>query len=263
MVVICQQPDSFAERKPRLYIDDMKTTLAERLKLARKERGLSQKALGELVGVSQAAIQKIETEKAQSTNKILELAQALNVTPEWLNFGDGPMQKGAPSIPSPGYSTIKDTGLKTVVWEDLTDEERSGFIQIPLLDVSLSAGHGMCALEERSDFSMPFDPRYIKSMGVSESAAKLVRVSGQSMSPVLNDGDIVGVNTNDIEIRDGKTYAICQADLLRVKMLIATPDSVIIRSINREEYPDEIIPRDKFHDEVRVIGKVFWSAHSW
>ena len=54
----------------------MKTTLSERLKEARLARGLTQKALGDLVGVSQAAIQKIETGKANQTTKIVEIANA-------------------------------------------------------------------------------------------------------------------------------------------------------------------------------------------
>lgn len=69
----------------------MNTTLAERLKEARSLRGLTQKALADLVGVSQAAIQKIETGKASQTTKIVELANALMVKPEWLSSGKGAM----------------------------------------------------------------------------------------------------------------------------------------------------------------------------
>ncbi|WP_149010094.1 helix-turn-helix transcriptional regulator, partial [Escherichia coli] len=65
----------------------MKTTLSERLKEARLARGLTQKALGDLVGVSQAAIQKIETGKANQTTKIVEIANALGVRAEWLSSG--------------------------------------------------------------------------------------------------------------------------------------------------------------------------------
>ena len=30
---------------------------------------------------------------------------------------------------------------------------------------------------------------------------------------------------------------------------------MIIRSINREEYPDEVMDRDEFHETIRIIGK--------
>ncbi|EOV9621737.1 XRE family transcriptional regulator [Cronobacter sakazakii] len=238
-------------------------TLAERLKRARTQQGISQKALGEMVGISQAAIQKIETGKAAQTTKLMDLAHALKVRPEWLSSGEEPMRFDGVPTPQPGYSTAHETNLKVKTWEDLDDIQKQDFVEVPLLDISLSAGPGCCVVNESSDFFLTFQRRYLKKMRVPESAAKLVRVNGRSMEPMLNDGDIVGINTGDTEIRDGKAYAICQADLLRVKILIARPDAVIIRSINREEYPDEVIPRDQFHDQVRIIGKVFWSAHSW
>lgn len=242
---------------------NMKMTLAERLKEARKSKGLTQKALGEIVGVSQAAIQKVETGKANQTTKIIDIAQALGVRPEWLASGEEPMRADQKPTPSPNYSTIVPTRLKAVVWEDLTESERNEFIEIPLLNVSLSAGNGDYVVDEESEFSLTFRRYYLWRTGVPESAARLVRISGNSMEPTLHDGDVVGVNLEDTVIRDGKTYAIRQGDLLRVKMLVATPSSIIIRSINKEEYPDEVMSKEEFHRDVHVIGRVFWSSHTW
>ncbi|WP_142891021.1 helix-turn-helix transcriptional regulator, partial [Klebsiella pneumoniae] len=53
----------------------MKTTLAERLREARKAADMTQKTLGDAVGVSQAAIQKIETGRAAQTTKLLDIAK--------------------------------------------------------------------------------------------------------------------------------------------------------------------------------------------
>lgn len=233
-------------------------TFADRLNAAMSASGLSQAQLAEMVGISQPAIQKMSSGKTSGTRKMVELANALKVRPEWLSSGVGEMryQEG------PEPSNIRESSLKATVWEDMNRDSEE-FVEIPLLNVSLSAGNGSCELEESSDFALVFRRYYLKKMGVSESAAKLVRVSGQSMEPTLNDGDVVGVNTQDTAIRDGKTYAIYQSDLLRVKTLIATPTSVIIRSINRDEYPDEVLDREDFQKNVRVIGRVFWSSHSW
>ncbi|HGH2429917.1 TPA: XRE family transcriptional regulator [Salmonella enterica subsp. enterica serovar Senftenberg] len=233
-------------------------TFADRLNAAMSASGLSQAQLAEKVGISQPAIQKMSSGKTNGTRKMVELANALKVRPEWLSSGVGDMRY--PEGPEP--SNIRESSLKATIWEDMNRDSEE-FVEIPLLNVSLSAGNGSCELEESSDFALVFRRYYLKKMGVPESAAKLVRVSGQSMEPTLNDGDVVGVNTQDTTIRDGKTYAICQSDLLRVKTLIATPTSVIIRSINREEYPDEVLEREVFHKNVRVIGRVFWSSHSW
>lgn len=235
---------------------------SERLHEAMQAAGYTQGALAKAVGMAQSSVNKL-LNGAQGSRKTVEIAQVLGVRPEWLSAGTGDMRTDGDRGPNPNYSTIRNTRLKVAVWDDMDEDSRADFVEIPLLDVSLSAGHGCIAIEESSEFSLTFRRHYLKKMGVSESSARLVRVMGRSMEPTLNDGDIVGINTQDTEIRDGKTYAICQADLLRVKILIATPDSVIIRSINREEYPDEVVSREHFQENVRVIGKVFWSAHSW
>lgn len=228
---------------------------------------MTQGALAEAVGMAQPSIWKLVSGGAKGSRKTVQIAHVLGVRPEWLSDGIGPMRpddaEQNSSEPSPSYSTFRNTRLKAGVWEDMSDLQKQEFVEIPLLSINLSAGPGSCPVQEDEEFTLSFRRHYLKSRNVPEESARLVRINGRSMEPALNDGDVVGINTQDIEIRDGKTYAICQADLLRVKILIATPESVIIRSINREEYPDEVIPRDKFHDEVRVIGKVFWSAHSW
>lgn len=235
---------------------------SERLDAAMKHAQMTQGKLAKAVGMAQSSVNKL-LNGASSSRKTVEIARALGVRPEWLSSGQGPMLPDGSTLPSPNYSTIQDSKFRVSVWDDAEDVSKTDYVEVPLLNVSLSAGPGCCEVEESTDFSLIFRKDYLRKVGVKESAAKLVRVTGRSMEPTLNDGDIVGVNMDDIEIRDGKTYAICQADLMRVKILIARPDVVIIRSLNRDEYPDEVIPRDQFHDQVRVIGKVFWSAHNW
>lgn len=230
---------------------------SERLALAMKSAGETQGGLAKKVGMAQSSVNKL-LNGANGSRKTVDIARTLGVSADWLASGQGEMRGEQNREPS----NIRESSLKAAVWEDMEKDEDE-FVEIPVLNVSLAAGDGSCELEESSEFALVFRRYYLKRMGVPEKAAKLVRVSGQSMEPTLHDGDVVGVNMQDNVIRDGKTYAICQSDLLRVKTLIATPNSVIIRSINREEYPDEVMDRDEFAKNVRVIGKVFWSSHSW
>ncbi|WP_254845792.1 XRE family transcriptional regulator [Edwardsiella tarda] len=230
---------------------------SKRLELAMKATGETQAGLAKKVGMAQSSINKL-LNGAKGSRKTVEIARALGVSADWLGSGKGDMSLLPPVEPS----NIRQSRLKAEVWED-TARDNDEFVEIPLLNVSLSAGPGSCELEESSEFALVFRRYYLKKMGIPEKSAKLVRVSGQSMEPTLHDGDVVGINTSDTLIRDGKTYAICQADLLRVKILIATPSTVIIRSINKDEYPDETLDRDEFAKSVKVIGRVFWSSHSW
>lgn len=64
-------------------------TLSERLKHARKTKGLSQAELGKAAGVSQSAIAAIESERNKGSTHIATLAAILDVNPMWLETGKG------------------------------------------------------------------------------------------------------------------------------------------------------------------------------
>lgn len=62
-------------------------TIAERLKAARKAKQLTQAGLAAKSGVVQQTIAKLETGKFKATRHLVELAAALDVSPEWLATG--------------------------------------------------------------------------------------------------------------------------------------------------------------------------------
>lgn len=64
-------------------------TFAERLKWARKQKGLSQVDIQRQTGINQQTMHKIEHGLIQSTTYILELADICGVNPHWLKSGRG------------------------------------------------------------------------------------------------------------------------------------------------------------------------------
>ncbi|EBC3783246.1 TPA: helix-turn-helix domain-containing protein [Salmonella enterica subsp. enterica serovar Cotham] len=62
-------------------------TLATRLKDRRKELGITQAALAERTGISQQAINRIESGLIVRPRYILEISVALNCDPNWLLHG--------------------------------------------------------------------------------------------------------------------------------------------------------------------------------
>jgi phage repressor protein C with HTH and peptisase S24 domain len=84
---------------------------------------------------------------------------------------------------------------------------------------------------------------------------KRFRITGHSMEPMLFPNDTVLVNIEETTIRDGHIYAIAQGNAMRVKVLYKRPDGVLLRSINWQEYPDELVQGADL-EEFRVIGKV-------
>ena len=62
--------------------------IGARLRMVRKEKGLTQAELGELAGINRAALQKIENCKSLQPRNTMDLAEALDVSPAWLQFGE-------------------------------------------------------------------------------------------------------------------------------------------------------------------------------
>lgn len=76
--------------------------LKDRLRQARNAKGYSQAKLGEIVGITQTAIQYIENGRNQGSTKIFEIARALDVSAEWLLYGkEGVMPTTSNIIPTP------------------------------------------------------------------------------------------------------------------------------------------------------------------
>ncbi len=66
-------------------------TLHDRIRERRKQLGLSMQDVAALCDVSWQAVQRWETTAAPKRNNLLSLADALNISLEWLMTGKGPM----------------------------------------------------------------------------------------------------------------------------------------------------------------------------
>ncbi|MDF3830937.1 MULTISPECIES: XRE family transcriptional regulator [unclassified Pseudocitrobacter] len=226
-------------------------TLAERLKIAREKKGFSQAQLAEMIGLSQQSVAKIENGETLQPRKIKEIANVLGVSQKWLQLG------------------VEENGsISNYVVEELEEAKLDPmiFADIPVLDIELSAGNG-CEAEivESIVDSFPLRRADLRKAGVSPSNARIVKIWGNSLLPVLNNGDHVAVDMSQSKpIRDGDLYALRDGVLLRVKVLINQPDGgLMLRSFNKEEYPDEVLNFNERKARIHVIGRVFWSSRSW
>ncbi|MFV9039653.1 S24 family peptidase [Serratia fonticola] len=243
------------EKKPPKEVDP---TVGRNIRHLRLKRGLNISELANAIDSDVGNISRLERAKqGYSDEMIRKIADFFGVPVGLLFKSDLPFEQ------SSSDSDVQPTRLKATIWED-GDQDIEEFVEIPLIDVQFSAGSGCVELIEKEEFALIFRRHYLHKLGVSTSAAKLVRVIGTSMEPKLSDGDVVGINTDDTRIRDGKAYGIRHGDLLRVKFLIEQPDGgVIIRSMNREEFGDEKLTQQEKNDQLVILGRVFWSSSTW
>jgi phage repressor protein C with HTH and peptisase S24 domain len=214
----------------------------DRLKKSREYAGLSQKQLSMAVEkaggrLSQPMVSGIEKGERLGSTAILEISEVCKINPTWLKHGTGEM-------------LVNTYPIKTT-----TDDSD---IAIPeYSDVQLSAGHGAIIENEKSNTEMHFKKKWLEERRLTPDNSVVVYVRGDSMSPVMNDGSVILINTNETTIINGKYYALNFDSMALVKMLYKRMDgTVTVKSIN-PSYQDEEISSDN-QNVLRIIGRVVW-----
>ncbi|MDX8121592.1 XRE family transcriptional regulator [Janthinobacterium sp. GMG2] len=182
-------------------------TLAERLIWARSQKSLrdgndfTQVDLATRAGVSQGAIGHLESGRTSTSRSITSIAKALEVDPVWLAEGKGdpfPVTWGA--VPE----NVEKIGVV------VAEEGDPDFYQIPKVQLQLSAGiTGFQTVPEIHDGSkVSVAKNWVDRNKYRPSALIALTVKGESMEPNLYPGDLVIVNTAQVEMVDGMVYAV-------------------------------------------------------
>ena len=220
----------------------MKTTLAERLREARKAASMTQKTLGDAVGVSQAAIQKIETGRAAQTTKLLDIAKALRVRPEWLSSGTGAMRADGDDDKKPSH-----------INHDV--------FRVDILDLAVSAGPGIVNQEFVEILhSVEYAPAEARHMfdGRKAENIRIINVRGDSMSGTIEPGDLLFVDISVKSFDGDGIYAFLYDDTAHVKRLQNMKDKLLVISDNKSYAAWDPIEKDEMN-RVFVFGKVIGS----
>lgn len=231
-------------------------TFSERLNAAMNMASLSQAQLAERVGISQPAVQKMASGKTTGSRKMVEIARALNVRPEWLSAGLGPMKVSDDALPPE-----KEWGTVDA-WDKHTPLP-SDEVEVPFLkDIEFACGDGRVHDEDHNGFKLRFSKATLRRVGANTDGSGVLcfPAVGNSMEPFIPDGSTVAINCNDKRIVDGKVYAVNQDGWKRLKMVYRIgPDRVSLRSYNSQEHPDEEHPLS----QIEIIGRMFWSSTLW
>ena len=247
-----------------LHMVDKNTLHTEFAARLNQELKKNHKTISDLMGIAGVTYEMARrytkgTAKPRE-DKISMIAENLGCSEAYLSYGS-PQRPSQMQINREANAV--ESKLIPIEWNE-EDQSSEEFCTVPLLDIELSAGDGSAVLKEVEKYKLPFRKYTLRNCGVDPQSASVVRVVGNSMTPVLSNGDAVGIDTSRTKIIDGDTYAIRDGDLLRVKILIERPDGgVIIRSFNQEEYPDETLSKAERHDRITVIGRVWWSSKLW
>lgn len=129
------------------------------------------------------------------------------------------------------------------------------FIDVPRVDVRVSAGDGAAPHLEDVIGHLKFARSFLRSCGVNTASARVVDVRGNSMEPTIKDGAVLLVSTNNREPTENQIYALARhTEGLIVKRLVRLDGKWLARSDNRD-YPDFQIDDG---EPVTIIGRALW-----
>ncbi|RDV07767.1 S24 family peptidase [Sphingorhabdus pulchriflava] len=134
--------------------------------------------------------------------------------------------------------------------------KRGGLKLVPKLAVGASAGAGALAEGETLAGKVGFDEAWLRKLGVEPANVSLIRVEGDSMQPVLSDGDDIMVDKGAAlkPLRDG-IHVIRIDGVLMVKRLARAPGGRLSVLSDNPAYPSW---PDRDPVEVQVVGRVVW-----
>jgi phage repressor protein C with HTH and peptisase S24 domain len=113
-------------------------------------------------------------------------------------------------------------------------------VQVPVMNVHASAGHGALAEGEAQSGQFGFSKGWLRELNASNSSSlSAIGVVGNSMEPTLYDGDDIVIDLGDAQtrLRDG-IYALRMDGALNVKRIAIEPKGRLVSvTSDNQAYP--------------------------
>lgn len=173
--------------------------------------------------------------KADPTRqRLVKLAKGARVRLEWLAAGEGPKTADGPA---------------------------DGYVMVPRYNVKAAAGSGAVIHNEQVVDYLAFKSDWVRGkLGVGGGnpgdSLALIEAVGDSMTPRIDQGDLLLVNHADRDFRNGAIYVIEMDEALMVKRVERRDSHVVLHSDNQRYGPQTLSVADS--RKLRFIGRVIW-----
>lgn len=232
----------------------------------KKERKMSQAEFGRISNIgSQGTVwQYLNGRIPLNMRAASRFARAMGVAVS--DFSPRLAQDARVAYPINEPETASGYGIfrKTTTTSTAISDDRLDHVKLPVLEAFPSAGNG----GEPVDYPAVLDYMELPvawakhNLGNNLAAYQVLPVRGDSMSPTLNEGDVVFVDTSVRSFDSDGIYVLVWHDQLLIKRLCAllTTQNIEIRSDNHKAYGTELIKPSELSD-LFICGKVkcWWS----
>lgn len=209
-------------------------TLKARVKFRMTELGMNPAQVSKAAGFAPTFVRDLLENRKKSirADALAKLAEALDVTPGWLN-GEGPLTASAGA---------------------LTGKAGEEVHQVAIYDIRASAGAGALVEDGEPSGWQPYRASEIDRWNIGDLA--VIQVGGDSMWETLHDGDKVLVNRGERRIVKPGIYIIAyEGELLVKRCQRNLNDGSVIVSSDNPAYQSFRVDDPEV---LNVIGRVVW-----
>ncbi|OZI56761.1 XRE family transcriptional regulator [Bordetella genomosp. 4] len=215
--------------------------LASRMKRARAESKLSQAGLAKRIGAGQSTIASIENGRNNGSGRLVDIAKALGVRPEWLSNGDGPM-----------YAVGRD--------DELTPSSEPSKSSVTIGRYDTGGRMGVTGIElkdqpgviESWHVSREWLEKNVRGFAATNSLC-IVTGFGDSMRPLFNPGDPLIIDASVKAVEFDAIYFFRVGSEGFIKRLQRVPGKGLIAISENSAYRDWVIDESM---DFEVFGRV-------
>jgi len=210
-------------------------TLGQRIKEARKLRGnMSRKELARRTGIPYPTLAGIENEDQIESTQTPVIAEVLGVNARWLATGKGP--RDAPMA-------------EESEWDDIR-----GYAQ------AADLGDGAAPDEYAEAHKLKFRASSLRRRGLQAENLAVYYGAGDSMEPVIQDGDAVMFDRSQTRPKDDELFVVRHEGHYLVKRLQKIGGTWCLVSENRADPKWRKPVAVQNGDDFEIVGKVVWIA---
>ncbi|HEB5414356.1 TPA: helix-turn-helix transcriptional regulator [Klebsiella pneumoniae] len=214
------------------------------------EKFRSVNAFANAAGISPSGLNRLLDGGYPTLPILVALANAGAVSVEWLSTGGEQVSTSLPTKMDNTSLTVTDVKGNEV---DLDE-----FVFVPRYNIAAAAGYGAWNDDETPMFTVSFRRYWVTNhLKADPSKLSVISVYGDSMEGVLNDKDIILINHDDREPREG-IYVLRIDGQLIVKRVQRLPGSILRVTSTNPAYEPFSVDMNNLLGDFAVVGKVVW-----
>lgn len=228
-----------------------KLEVYERIKIATNTQ--NDASVAAKLGISNQAVNNGLKKSTIPKTWIMTLASKYGISSDWLLYGKGEMK-------------LNDSNEENIQLSDsskkIVSTFNEDFVLIPLVEACLSAGGGSFETGGNVTKEYAFRKDFILNKG-NPANMVLMRVSGDSMEPEIQNNDVVLIDQSKTTILASKIYAVAFDDCVYLKRIEKDLNGIILISSNKSYSPIQITLNEQTENQFKIIGRVLWSGREF